>query len=137
MVNDIKNTVKKTVRENHSEANVAHLCGLLKQGDFLNIILQEKQDATWQSYLHNLKKGTMKVILNAIINTLSTQDNLKLWNKFTCDKCALCGNRDSTLHTLYGCKILLNQGRCTWRYDNIIFILQTALTLPGTQCTHI
>ena len=120
IVNDIKNTVKKTVRSEQSEANATHLSGLLKHGEFLAITLQEKQDATWQSYLHNLKKGTMKFILNACINTLPTQDNLKLWNKSTCDKCALCGNRDSTLHTLSGCKVALEQGRYTWRHDNII-----------------
>ena len=61
-----------------------------------------------------------KFILNASINTLSTQDNLKLWNKSTSDKCALCGNRDSTLHTLSGCKVALNQDRYTWRHDNIV-----------------
>ena len=30
MLNDIKNPGKKTVRENHYEANVTYLCGLLK-----------------------------------------------------------------------------------------------------------
>ena len=41
-----------------------------------------------------------------------------LWNKSTRDKCALCGNRDSTLPTLSGCKVVLELG--TWRHDNII-----------------
>ena len=120
MINDIKITVKKTVRAEHSESHASHLHGLLKQGDFLSITLRKQQDATWQSYLFNLKKGTMKFTQNASINTLPTQDNLKLWNKSTCDKCALCGNRNSTLHTLSGCKIALNQRRYTWRHDNIV-----------------
>ena len=77
-VNDIKNTDMKTVRSEQSEATATHLCGLLKQGEFLAITLQEKQDATWQPYLHNLKKGSMKFILNACINTLPTHVNLKL-----------------------------------------------------------
>ena len=68
--NDINNTVKKTVRSEQSEANATHLSGLLKQGEFLAITLQEKQDATRQSYLHNLEMVTMKFILNACINTL-------------------------------------------------------------------
>ena len=108
------------MRTEQSEYNITHLKGLLKQSDFLNITLQQQQDATWQSYLFNLKKGTMKFILNASINTLPTQDNLKLWNKSTSDKCALCGNRDSTLHTLSGCRVALDQGRYTWRHDNIV-----------------
>ena len=32
----------------------------------------------------------------------------------------MCGNRDSTLHTLSGCKVALEQGRYTWCHDNII-----------------
>ena len=137
MVNDIKKTVKKTVRENHSEANVAHLCGLLKQGDFLNIILQEKQDATWQSNLHNLKKGTMKLILNASINTLPTQDNLKLWNKFTCIS-VLCVVIGTVLCTHFlAAKLHLTRGDLPGAMTTSLSILQTALTLPGTQCTQI
>ena len=60
----------------------------------------------------------MKFILISCLNTLPTQDNLKLWNKSTYEKCALCGN--STLHTLSGCKVGVEQGRYTWRHDNII-----------------
>ena len=48
MINDIKSTVKKTVRAEHSEAHASHLHGLLKQGDLLSITLQKQQDATWQ-----------------------------------------------------------------------------------------
>ena len=62
----------------------------------------------------------MKFLLNSSINTLPTQDNLYLWNKSTTDKCFLCKNRDSTCHTLSNCSIQLNQGRYTWRHDNIV-----------------
>ena len=64
--------------------------------------------------------GALKLDIFRNINTLSTRDNLKLWNKSTSDKCALCGNRDSTLHTLTGCKVALDQKRYTWRHDNIV-----------------
>ena len=55
-----------------------------------------------------------------MIHTLPTQNNLKLWNKSTSDKCKLCLNRDSTLHTLSGCRVALEGGRYTWRHDNIV-----------------
>ena len=32
----------------------------------------------------------------------------------------LCKNRDSTLHTLNGCKMILDQGRYAYRHDNIL-----------------
>ena len=47
-------------------------------------------------------------------------NNLKLWNKSVSDQCLLCKNRDSTLHTLNGCKTALDQGRYTYRHDNIL-----------------
>ena len=74
----------------------------------------------WKSFIYNLKSGTMKFLLNSFIHTLPTQNNLKLWNKTLSDKCKLCGNRDSTLHTLSGCHVSLTGGRYTWRHDNIV-----------------
>ena len=56
IISNIKDTVKKTVRAEQSELNVAHLMGLLMQIEFLKITLQQKQDATWQSHLFNLNK---------------------------------------------------------------------------------
>ena len=47
-------------------------------------------------------------------------NNLKMWNKSVTDQCHLCKNRDSTLHTLIGCKAALDQGRFTYIHDSII-----------------
>ena len=62
----------------------------------------------------------MKFILNASINTLAIQSNLKRWNKSFSEKCLLCPNKDSTLHILNGCKTMLTQERYTWRHNNIL-----------------
>ena len=71
----------------------------------------------------------MKFLLNSLTNTLPTQDNLKLWGKTFSDKCHLCKNRDSTMHCLNGCKVSLNQGRFTWRHNNIVnYIVQSVNT---------
>ena len=85
----------------------------MKQGEFLKMSHEEKTDADWKSYIYNLPKGTMKFILNSTIHTLPTHNNLRLWGKRTSDKCKLCGNMDSTLHVLNGCKTCLVQGRYT------------------------
>ena len=62
----------------------------------------------------------MKFLLNSLIHTLPTQNNLKLWNKTFSDRCFQCNNRDSTLHCLNGCKTMLEQDRYTWRHNNIV-----------------
>ena len=66
-------------------------------------------------------------------------------NKSFSDKCHLCKNRDSTLHCLNGCKVALNQGRYTWRHNNILqYIVNCVDTsrfsvysdLPGYQTSN-
>ena len=54
----------------------------------------------WKSFIHNLKRGTTKFLLNSVIDTLPTKSNLKLWNKTTSDKCDFCKNKEATLHVL-------------------------------------
>ena len=77
----------------------------------------------------DLKKGTMKFLLNACLDTLPTKTNLLQWGKTTSDLCKLCldANQDlqgrrkeTTHHILNGCKVSLNQQRYTWRHDNIL-----------------
>ena len=58
--------------------------------------------------------------MNSFIDTLPTQNNLKMWSKSFSDKCLLCNNRDLTLYVLNGCKKMLDQGRYTFRHDNIL-----------------
>ena len=77
-------------------------------------------DATWKSYLYALPKGTMKFILNSCINTLPTRANLRLWGKSSSDKCPLCGRKETTNHILSSCPVALEQGRYTYRHNNVL-----------------
>ena len=89
----------------------------------------------WKSILYNLTKGTMKFLFNSFINTLPTQDNLKLWSKTFSDKCHLCKNKDTTLHCLNGCKIALCQGRFIWIHDNITYITYIVNSVDKSKFT--
>ena len=42
------------------------------------------------------------------------------WNKSTNDKCKLCKSRETTYHILNCCKVALDQGKYTWRHNNIL-----------------
>ena len=92
-----------------------------------NLSLQEKCDATWKSYIYNLSKGTMKWILNSTVNSLPTLSNLKTWGKAVSDKCKLCGWRQTLKHITSGCRKALNQGRFTFRHDNILAYIADSL----------
>ena len=83
----------------------------------------------WKSYMFNLKKGTLKFLMNSCLDILPTQVNLLQWGKVTSDLCKLClkvdpplqGRRRETLHHILNyCNVSLNQGRFTWRHDNIL-----------------
>ena len=120
LIEEIKTTIKAGLRVESESDYSKHLHTLIKQGEFLKISQLEQQDPIWKSFIHNLKKGTMKFLLNSMIDTLPTKSNLKLWNKTTSDKCGLCQNKETTLHVLNGCRTALMQGRFTWRHDNIL-----------------
>ena len=62
----------------------------------------------------------MKFCLNSVTHTLPTGDNLLQWGKSTSDKCKQCKGRETTCHILNNCPIYLEQGRYTWRHNNII-----------------
>ena len=106
----------------HESKLLPHTQTLVKQGHLLSIAALEKSDAVWKSYMFDLKKGTMKFLLNACLDTLPTKTNLLQWGKTTSDLCKLCldANQDlqgrrkeTTHHMLKGCKDSLNQQRYT------------------------
>ena len=106
---------------------------LVKQGHFLKLSKYEQTDATWQGYIYNLPRGTMKWILNASIDTLPTKVNLRLWGKVTNDKC-FCGSRQTLNHILNCCNVSLDQGRYTYRHDNILQYISGCLDKDRFTC---
>ena len=69
--------------KNANEEIYSHFQSLVNQVKFLEITHLEKTNATWQSFIYNLPKGTMKFVLNSSIDTLPTKVNLKQWGKLT------------------------------------------------------
>ena len=105
----------------------------MKQGKFLELSKCEQNDATWQGYIYNLPRGTMKWLLNASIDTLPTKVNLKQWGKVTSDKC-FCGQRQTLNHILNCCVVSLTQGRYIYRHDSILHHIQKCLDTNKFIC---
>ena len=110
-----------------------HVRTLVKQGKFLELTHLEKNDATWQSFIFNLPKGTMKFVLNSAIDTLPTKVNLKLWGKLVNDRC-FCSKRQTLNHVLNCCIPSLNQGRFTYRHDNVLNYIAQCLDKAKFEC---
>ena len=49
----------------------------------------------------------------------------KIWGKKMSANCKLCGNTQTLLHVLHGCKTVLEQGRYTWRHHCVLNHLET------------
>ena len=76
-------TVKEAVKERVIFENDTllhnHVKTLVKQGHFLDLLRTSFTDATWQSFIYDLPKGTMKFLLNSYLDTLPTLANLQSW----------------------------------------------------------
>ena len=116
--------MKTTVSEKESFENETfwreHTETLLKQGHFLCLAMLKKSDMIWKSYMFNLKKSTLKFLLNFCLDTQQT--NLLQWGKSASDLCKLSlkagaelqGRRqETTNHILNGCKVALHKKRYT------------------------
>ena len=90
------------------------------QGDFLKLLIDEKENVTWQSISNNIPKGVLSFALKACSNGLNTPDNLKGWGIRKTDKCDLCKCRSSLEHILNWCPVALNEGRFTWRHNSVL-----------------
>ena len=124
---EIRKQVKVSLSVKNVESHLSKVNTLQKQGDFLSLAEKEKGDAVWKSFIYNIKKGTMKFILNSITNTLPTGNNLLQWGKSTSDHCKLCRGKETTCHVLNNCKVALDQGKYTWRHDSILSYIADCL----------
>ena len=119
--------MRRELKDEETKKQEDQIARYKKQGDFLTLLKQSDVDAEWKSYIYGINKGAMKFIINSSINTLPTASNLKQWGKRTSNKCHFCDGVETTQHILNGCKTFLDEGRYTWRHDNILHYLYAIL----------
>ena len=73
----IKTSVKNATRNEIQEKLKNHVQTLQVQGPLLSLAIQETEDLLWKKSMFQLKSGTLKFMLNACIDTLPTQANLR------------------------------------------------------------
>ncbi len=87
------------------------------QGRFLELLNIEESHITWRSMIFNLPRGVLKFAVNASIDTLPTNANLKRWGKRSTSTCK-CGRIETLHHVLNNCSDMLE--RYSWRHDSIL-----------------
>ena len=117
----VKLSVKEEVQSNWSD----HIKTLVVQGRFLEILNIENSSITWKSIAYNLPRNILQFAINASIDTLATNANLRRWGKRSNAKCSICQQRETLHHTLNNCEEMLD--RYKWRHDSILNYLHCTI----------
>ena len=120
--NHLRKEVQKRIQDDVDGYWRDKIRGLLMQGDFLSLLVEEENSVTWKSFIWSVPRGVARFAINAGLNTLPTADNLVRWGKRTSDICSVCSsNQKQTLHhVLSNCSTALEQGRYTWRHNSVL-----------------
>ena len=118
-VQRIKICVKNTVSDGFSNKWHKHKKSLVVQGRFLELLTIEHTHITWRSCIYSLPRGVLQFAVNASIDTLATNANLKRWDKRTNAICSLCNTARKTIHhVLNNCSTMLD--RCKSRRTHFL-----------------
>ena len=118
MINKAKKAMLRSVQAENMDYWNKKIKKLAFQGDFAQLLVEEKTNVTWKSYSNNIPKGVLSFAIKSSVNGLNTPDNLKRWGIRKTNKCDLCHNRSNLEHILNWCPVALKQDRFTWRHDS-------------------
>ena len=117
----VKNKIKDSVNNEVQTMWKDHIRTLTVQGRFLELVALEESALTWRSIMFNLPRGILQFAVNAGIDTLATNANLKRWGKRSTAKCSHCKSRETLHHTLNNCPVMLD--RYLWRHNSVLWYL--------------
>ena len=84
-------------------------------------------DMSWRSLL-SLSNPLIFFCIQSTFNTLPCPSNLLCWKLSDDSRCSLCSTPSATFpHILSGCKVALDEGRYTYRHDNVLAEIVTSL----------
>ena len=127
-IEQVKESVKSSVNGDAFVSIYEKTKSLIQQGKYMEMLMMERTDAAWKSYIFCLPQGTMKFLINAMIDNLPTRCNLKKWGKSITDLCRLCKARPESLaHITSGCKVALEEKRYDYRHDSVLAYVASCL----------
>ena len=98
------------------------------QGEFVKLLIEEKQSITWQSIIRGLPRNILAFSVRLATDSLASPSNLKRWGKRVLATCPLCSCPQGTLaHIINFCPVSLNQGRMTWRHNSVLKHMLTVI----------
>ena len=118
MLKSVKSKIKMNITDEIAQSWSNHIKGLVLQGEFLQILKIQDDSITWRSIMFDLPRNILQFAVNASINTLPTNSNLKRWGKRLNASCQMCDSKETLLHVLNNCSQKLD--RYTWRHNSVL-----------------
>ena len=113
----MKSRIKQNIHNEFQQKWISQIKDLTVQGRFLELLHLEQSHLSWRSLIYDLPRGILQFAINATIDTLATNANLKRWGKKTNSNCK-CGQKETLHHILNNCPNMLE--RYGWRHDSIL-----------------
>lgn len=117
--------VVEEVRRQEEAARSAKAVSLAKQGQWMQWEGVERRKISWKE-LWEMEASKISFIIRATYDVLPTPKNLQQWYGED-PTCALCPTPATLKHIMVGCKTSLTQGRYTWRHNQVLKSLASAL----------
>ena len=77
----------------------------------------------WTKVVSHLNDRVLSFVMNAILDVLPHNNNLKHWGKTDSKVCPLCGKDQSLMHVLNHCPVALTGDRYTWQHNSVLFAI--------------
>ena len=113
---------KSLLAEEDAERRSEHLHSLSAQG-LMSRCWGQKSPQLWVVAVEGLPPEPLKFTLNAVLDTLPTNSNLRRWGKKSHDTCPLCSSRQSLSHVMNNCPTAMNLCRYSRRHDKVLEVL--------------
>ena len=120
----LSDITKSRLKEEHQKQLLARTKNLHVQGSIFR--LENCSSDVWANVVSCLPGHQLSFVLNAVSDTLPSNANLVLWSKRSCDKCPLCHQRQTLLHVLNNCSVLLQCRHYNQRHDSVLSLLYNA-----------
>ena len=129
----LSNRAKNLIQEEDDHEILREVQGLEKQGQMSRCATPEGAKIWWKA-LEKLQDEHFKFSLNSAVDTLPHNANLCLWKKREKDTCALCGERQTLIHTLNICKVARDARKFNIRHDAVLTEIVSIISayMPAT-----
>ena len=114
---------KLLVAEEESAAHLEHAKSLPQQGELLRDTPDQAAAKVWSVAVGYLSSSATKFILNAACDSLPHNSNLSLWGRGVPSGCPLCSQKQTRLHILNHCPVVLELRRFNHRHDAVLIVI--------------